>query len=400
MTNGTEVLISGTGATGLAAALALSRLGFRVTLAGPRPATSPGRTVALLEGSLRLFDALGVGAEIEAASAPLAVMRIIDDTSSLFRPPPLQFAAAELGLGAFGRNVANDDLVAILANAVARAPNLVWIAQPVVSFANAGAHSRVQLADGNTLDAALLMAADGRTSVVRKAAGITVRTQVLPQAAVTAVLRHDRPHGDISTEFHTRAGPFTLVPLPARPPAPHRSSLVWVSAPRDATRLAATDDATFARAVETQAHRLLGRVEVEGARGLFRLQHQRATRLVAGRVALVGEAAHVMPPIAAQGLNLALRDVAQLADCLEGVSLDEPDDALARYATLRLPDIGSRMAGVAALNRSLLLDLAPADFLRGLGLVALGAIGPLRRLAMREGLMPRGPIPRLMRAKI
>jgi len=247
------------------------------------------------------------------------------------------------------------------------------------------------------LRARLVVAADGRRSVLRQKAGIKPREWAYPQAALTTILAHDRGHRDTSTEFHTRHGPFTLVPLPGR-----RSSLVWVTEPRDAERLAELDDAGLALTIERQAHSILGAMRIDGPRGVVPMTGLSVDRYGAGRVALVGEAAHVFPPIGAQGLNLGLRDVAALVDAVSD-SREASEDiggagTLRRYQRGRDIDVRLRTAAVDTLNRTLLADLLPADLLRGAGLLLLDRVRPLRRLVMREGVLPRLSTPRLMRA--
>ena len=225
-----------------------------------------------------------------------------------------------------------------------------------------------------------------------------VRDWTYPQSAITTILAHERPHRDVSTEFHTRSGPFTLVPLPGG----HRSSLVWVTGEGAARRLAALDDDALGQAVERQARAMLGAMRVDGPRGLVPMRGLAVARPVAQRLALIGEAAHVFPPIGAQGLNLGLRDAATLRDVVLDAARDGRDPGarpvLDGYARARRVDTAARTAAVDLLNRSLLTDLLPVDALRGLGLLAMANLGPLRRLVMREGVLPRLGAPELMRA--
>jgi 2-octaprenyl-6-methoxyphenol hydroxylase len=205
-------------------------------------------------------------------------------------------------------------------------------------------------------------------------------------------LAHRLPHGDFSTEFHTRGGPFTLVPLPAGATAPNRSSLVWVMGQEDARRRQALGDEALAREIEAQAHSLLGAMHIEGERGFFPIARQIVPRIVAERLALVGDAAHALPPIGAQGLNLGLRDVEAIVACAveargEGRDIGGPD-TLRAYERARRADIVFRTGAVHGLNQALLTHFAPIDFARGAGLATLAAFGPLRRFVMRVGIAP------------
>ncbi len=250
--------------------------------------------------------------------------------------------------------------------------------------------TRARLGSGETITTQLVVATDGRRSAARDAANIPVTTWTYPQTALTLFLAHDSAHRNFSTEFLTRSGPFTLVPLEGTPDEPHRSSLVWLVAPDDATDLLAMPRDRLARRIEQHSHRILGRMRIDGDVGSFPMTGLTARRLTAPRLALAGEAAHVFPPIAAQGLNLSLRDIATLADCLDGVELRSSyrlEAALARYEQLRRGDIGLRTLGVHMMDRMLLADVLPADFMRGAGLAALRAIAPLRRALMREGIL-------------
>ncbi len=399
-----DICIVGAGAAGLAAALAFEREGYRVALVGKAEARRDGRTVALLDGSVRFLEALGVWDEIEPLAAPLEVMRIIDDTPNLFRAPAVSFTSREIGLDAFGWNVENASLVEILAAAARKRPDLLIFEanalstgyQDTESGGSADHRITVRLSDGATLAASLLVAADGRKSRLREASGIRTREWRYPQSALTTILSHEKDHRDTSTEFHTRHGPFTLVPLPGR-----RSSLVWVTDATAAKHMSHYDDASLAAAIERQAHSLLGRMQIDGPRGLVPMTGLSVDRFHAARLALVGEAAHVFPPIGAQGLNLGFRDVAALRDVVveasgrgQDIGSEEP---LRRYERSRRLDVRIRTAGVDMLNRTLLAGLLPVDLLRGAGLHALQWIGPLRRIVMREGVTPRIGTPQLMR---
>jgi 2-octaprenyl-6-methoxyphenol hydroxylase len=392
----TDVIIVGGGPAGLFAALALHHAGLSATLVAPPP--RPGgdkRTSALLDGSVKALEALGVWPRIAAKAAPLRVMRLVDDTGRLFRAPLFEGRADEIGLEAFGYNLANDDLNAGLAAAV-EAAGIAVITDLAAAVRLDGPMAEVTLASGATIAAPLVAGADGRQSLVRRAAGIDIVETRYPQTAVTANFSHSRPHCDVSTEFHTPSGPFTLVPLPG-----DRSSLVCVVTPREAERLLAMDDASFSREIERRSQAILGKVTVEPGRGRFDLSAMTPRRFAAPRAVLIGEAAHVVPPIGAQGLNLGFRDGAALADCLADARRDGRDlggeEAIAAYDRSRRADIVSRAFAIDALNRSLLSTFLPVHGLRGLGLWLMDQVGPLRRAFMREGLQPGLAQPRLMR---
>jgi len=229
--------------------------------------------------------------------------------------------------------------------------------------------------------------ADGRQSLCREAAGIGVTRRDLNQAALTFNVSHSRPHGYISTEFHTPQGPCVFVPLPG-----DRSSVVWVSSPKEADRLMALSDDELAEAAETRCHSILGRLRIEPGRNRFPLAVEQPQVFARARIALVGEAAHVLPPIGAQGLNMGLRDAADIADVVRDARSSGGDPgapaALDRYAFARRFDVMSRTFAIDIANRSLLSGFLPMQSLRAAGLHLIGSFGPLRRLAMREGLAP------------
>jgi 2-octaprenyl-6-methoxyphenol hydroxylase len=244
----------------------------------------------------------------------------------------------------------------------------------------------------------LAIGADGQRSLCRAAAGIGSNRRSYPQTALTLNLGHARPHGNVSTEFHTERGPFTLVPLPGA-----RSSLVFVLDPASARKLFAESDAALSAEVERRAHSLLGGMRAEPGRGIFPLAVETADAFARGRIALVGEAAHVVPPIGAQGLNLGLRDSATIAEIVADARRQHLDvgsaNVLARYDAQRRADVLSRTVAVDLLNRSLLTDFIPVQSMRGLSLYLIERIAPLRRAAMREGVTPAASQPRLMRGE-
>jgi 2-octaprenyl-6-methoxyphenol hydroxylase len=391
-----EVAVVGGGPAGLVSAIALKAGGVDVVLIAPPP-PDDHRTTALLAGSVKALATLGAWQSCRPHAAPLATLRIVDGTRRPLRAPEVCFAAAEIGLEAFGHNIENRHLLAAL-SARAAQMNLPHIAEAARAVSSDPDGVTVKLAAG-AVRARLVVGADGQRSLCRAAAGIGTHRRAYAQTALTLNLGHARPHHDTATEFHTESGPFTLVPLPGR-----RSSLVCVLDPPSAAALVALDRAALSREIERRAHSSLGAMDAEPGRGVFPLAVETAHSFAGARIALVGEAAHVVPPIGAQGLNLGLRDAATLAELVVDArrrSLDVgAPSVLARYASQRRADVATRRIAVDLLNRSLLTDLLLVQGARGLSLYLVDRIGPLRRALMREGVAPAASQPRLMRGEM
>ncbi len=391
-----DVVVVGAGPVGLAAAILFSDLGFLTALVAPERRGADPRTTALLGGSLDFCRALGIGAAIRAAGAELTAMRLIDATGRLIRAPEVLFRAADLDRGSFGINIANTDLVAALEARAAEGPER-FRAGLVGPLDLGGPVAALPLDDGRRIGARLVVAADGRDSPSRRAAGISVRRWSHPQAALVCDLHHDRPHDGVSTEFHGPAGPFVLVPLPGGT----RSSVVLIDTPAEIERLVGLDDAAFADEAERRARSILGTMTPLSPRRAFPLSSFVATRFGRDRIALVGEAAHAFPPIGAQGLNLSFRDVAHLAE-VAVAARDAGEDiggpaVLRDYEGRRRLDVETRARGVDLFNRTLLSDLPPILALRAAGLGLAKALPAFGRLLMRQGLGPSHGEPRLMR---
>src|SRR5262245_58360277 len=390
-----EVVVIGGGPAGLTPTLALASAGVDAALISARR-SADSRTTALHRGSITALETLGVWERCSAHAAALSAIRIVDDTSRLLRAPEVSFSAQEIGLEAFGYNIENTHLVAALEARAAELPAFHRIDKTVTSLDLNDGGVTVILADARRIAARLAIGADGRNSLTRRAAGIALDSRSYPQTALALNLRHTRPHGNVSTEFHTETGPFTLVPLPGL-----RCGLVCVVDRRQADDLLSLDDEALGREIETRSHSILGGIAVEPGRGVFPLEMATARSMVRPRVALIGEAAHVMPPLGAQGLNLSLRAAAtigELGAAAHRAGDDVGSDALlADYERRRRSDIGTRTFAVDLLNRSLLTDFLPVQALRGFGLYVMDQIAPLRRAVMREGIAPSADTPRLMR---
>lgn len=399
--HGCDVAVVGTGPSGVAAALALAHVGATVTLIGPRPLIASAqsretRTAALLASSVDLLKALQVWPALAPHAAPLEAIRIIDASRSLLRAPDIEFRASELGLPAFGYNIANTTLVeALYARAQEILPSV--IRANVTAIALDRTKAVLTLSEGPALSARLVAGADGRRSICRLSAGIEVTERRYDQAAIATSFCHSLPHRGVSTELHQEQGSVTTVPLPD----PHASSLIWVGSSAEIAALMQRDEESFVDALSERLGGLLGAISEVGPRAEFPVAGLRANRLAARRTVLIGEAAHILPPIGAQGLNLGLRDAAALADCVAETLRQNGDpggeDLLEAYRSARRLDVMTRTLGVDLLSRALLTSLPPLQAARGIVLHGLNALGPLRRAVMRLGLTPPTELPSLMR---
>lgn len=382
-----DIAVVGGGPSGRIAALRFAKSGFSTALVATNGGMPDGRTTALWQKSISLLEEIGVWPQIRENAAQLRKMRMIDDTGRLIRAPEVIFDSAELELEEFGFNMLNSNLNAVLEEHCATAKNITLVDSTVTKVDFLPQSAVLHAETGEVIEARLVVAADGRNSLVRKAADIDVRHWSYPQAALVLNLEHSLPHHGISTEFHTPTGPFTLVPLPGR-----QSSLVCVESVDGAERLLEMKDALIEMELERRAHSILGSFKLVSQVQSFPLSGLSATRLVGDRVALIGESAHVFPPIGAQGLNLSLRDIADLDKVLSRAAARQQDvggqDVLKSYEANRKSDVRTRTQAVDLLNRSLLTGLLPVQLARGAGMYLAGKVGPFRRLLMREGMAP------------
>ena len=397
----TDVAVVGAGPAGLAAALALAYGGATVTLIGPAPPPqSPRpldtRTAALLESSVDMLKALGVWESLLPQAAPLKAIRIIDASGSLLRAPDLEFRSCELGLNAFGYNIVNSVLVEML---YAKAASTLRELQPsnVEHIELSPDRALLSGKDGWQVATRLVVGADGRNSICRKAAGIGAFEKRTEQAAIATSFAHALPHRGVSTELHRRGGSVTTVPLTN----PFASSVIWIDDAAEVDTVMGLDATGFEHALQDRLEGLLGQVREVGARAKFPVTRLAAETLAGHRTALVGEAAHILPPIGAQGLNLGLRDAATLADCVSAAIRkgDDPgsDDVLSAYDRARKVDVLTRTYGIDLLSRSLLSGFLPLQAARGIVSHGLNVLPPLRRLVMRIGMTPPTDLPSLMR---
>ena len=382
-----EIVVVGAGITGMAMALALAAADRPVTLlaAGPLPKAdaalpADGRTAALLQPAVELLARLGVFDPVGLGAEPLYRLRIVNMADKA--APSITFDAAEIGLEAFGWNIPNATLAARLAAAIEREPRItVHDRSPLSSVVET--RDRLVLRVGpERLAARLVIGADGRNSVVRETAAIGTTDKDRGQTAVVCRFAHAKPHRNISTELHKKGGPFTMVPLPGR-----NSSLVWVDTDAKSAERLGMADAAFRAAMAEHATPWLGEIGAVSVRHAYPIRARLAKALTAPRRALVGEAAHVMSPLGAQGLNLSLRDVAALASLLAGHAGDPGDDRLlAAYANARDRDVKTRFWGVDTLNMLVKGSLPPFRQASSLALGLLDRLPPARRVLM-QGLM-------------
>lgn len=392
-----DVAVVGAGPSGLAASCLIAEAGLAVTLvAGTVPAAeNDPRTIALMQPSIRLLAHLGLWlGEIMERSAPLWRLKLVDESSGLMTSGPVVFDAREIGNEPFGWNIPIGTLVAAL-DKRARNLGVSILAEEAVRLRTSDVAALLSTAAGTSISAQVVLGADGRNSLVRAAARIATVEWAYDQVALASSFEHSEPHLDTSVEYHKDAGPLTTVPMPGR-----RSSLVWLERPARAAALASMSEEDFARTLQAELHGDLGVVSNTGMRKLFPMRGLTAVSFARNRVMLLGEAAHVLPPIGAQGLNLSLRDAATAAELIADAAKfgDDPGgaDVLERYDRMRRLDIVPRQGVVDAVNRSLLAGSILPHGARVLGLMLAANIGPLRRRIMHQGLGP-AELPRVMR---
>ena len=391
-----DVLIVGGGPVGLTLALALvqSARGIRVALIDRRPLTVPrdSRASAIADGVRRVFEALGVWPAMLVEAQPITAMRITDSgTGDISRPLFLTFDGEVAPGEAFAHMVPNRVSNRVLIEALGQSVSIIAPAEIAGHTADAG-EARLVLADGRILTAPLLVAADGGQSALRGMAGIGVIAHDYGQTGLVTTIAHALPHDGVAYQHFRPAGPFASLPLSG-----NRSSLVWTEASADAPRFLAMDDATLAVEIEAVMGSSLGAVTVEEKLMGFPLRLQVARDFIAPRLALVGDAAHVVHPIAGQGLNLGLKDVAALAEAVIDairLGLDHGSDAtLERYQSWRRFDTASMVAMTDGLNRLFSNDNAPVRALRDFGLGLVDRAGPAKSALIRtaSGISASGP---------
>ena len=380
-----QAVVVGGGLTGRAAAMAVARTGLETLHLAPA-APPDNRTSALMLPSVDWLLEAGLIDAPEALGEPLTRIRIIDATRRLLRAPETLFEAAESGLDAFGWNFPNRTLGAAFEAAAADLSTLTARPAALTGLVAADGHWQLDLADGGRLTADLVVGADGKKSLVRTAGGFRVRERAFAEAALVCDLELERPLEGTSVEFHYPRGPFTLVPAGGL-----RANLVWID-DRPLLEAARRDRETLVTQLADKSQRLFGAITPVTPAFVFPLSTLSVDRAGGNGIALVGEAAHAFPPIGAQGLNLGLRDVADLSAALAVADPGRPDWAAAvsaDYARRRTGDLARTGGVVDALFRSLLAEMLPAQVLRSAGLWALKLLPPLRRRAFEIGMGAR-----------
>jgi 2-octaprenyl-6-methoxyphenol hydroxylase len=386
-----KVIVAGAGPAGFAAAALLAKEGVATVLVAPVSADDP-RTVALMQPSIQLLRYLDIWpGNLEDQTAPLRKLRIIDDTGSLLAAPNLEFESQELNLEAFGWNIPLGLLLPALRKR-AEVLGVTFIEASAIGARSSGDAIHITLSNTAEISASFCLAADGAKSAIRKAAGIATDTWSYDQTAIATSFTHSMGHENVSTEYHKSAGPFTTVPLPE-----NRSSLVWMERPARAEALMALSDTELAAEIQIETHGELGVISNLGPRKSFPMKGLTAHQFTKDRVILIGEAAHVVPPIGAQGLNMSLRDAAFAADLILASKDAGSDSLMTEYNASRRAEVLPRQQLIDLMNKSLLLGLVPLEGARTLSLAALHYFGPLKHLVMQQGLQPRHNLPFAMR---
>lgn len=394
-----DIIVSGGGIAGLTASVAFAGAGIDVLCIDPAPAIiardaagADLRSTAFLQPARQLLIDIGLWERLAPHAAPLQIMRIIDAGGDDNTPRmSKEFNASDISDLPFGWNLPNWLLRREMAAHVDALPNVTYRSGVAAqSLFTRTSEARVGLSDGTRVKARLVIAADGRGSPMREAVNIGVKTTRYGQKALAFAVTHELPHENVSTEIHRTGGPFTLVPLPDFEGKPS-SAIVWMEEGPKAKALAEMSVTDFEAGMNLRSCGVLGQLQLASQRTLWPIISQHAERLSGERIALVAEAAHVLPPIGAQGLNMSLGDIRALLD----LAMARPEalgDArmLDAYHKARIRDIRLRVAGITMLNRTSMLSARPLRDARSAGLNALYSFEPLRKSIMQMGLGAKG----------
>ena len=395
MTDNCDIVISGGGIAGLTAAAAFGAAGCEVVCVDPSPPIterdvdgSDMRTTAFLQPAHGLLEQCGLWARLDAHAAPLQIMRIVDAGGDLPEPRVVRdFNATDISEHPFGWNLPNWLLRREMVARLDELPNVDF--RPgvgTVSLFTRTNEARVGLSDGSRIRCKLVIAADGHNSPMREAAGINVHTTRYGQKALAFAATHSIPYKNVSTEIHRSGGPFTLVPLPDWQGQPS-SAIVWMERGPRTVELLNLEVAAFEAAMTERSCGLFGPLKLASRRTIWPIISQSANRLSGERIALMAEAAHVVPPIGAQGLNMSLGDLR----CLLELAQTRPEglgDAqmLESYHTARHTEIELRVKGIDLLNHASMIEARPLRDARAMGLNALYSLPVVRKTLMQMGL--------------
>ena len=393
-----EVAIVGGGLVGSALATALATGGIAVALidsADPAELVASGRdgrASAIAAASCRLFQASGVWRHVEPHATPIRHIRVAERDTPFF----LHYDHREVGPEPMGNMVPNRALLAGLLNRVAELDAIRHMAPARVSTITRNESGvDIELEDGVMVAARLAVGADGRNSWMRREAGIRVTELKYGQTALVCTVAHEKPHGYVAHELFRPQGPFAILPL-----AGNRSNIVWCEPHATARAIAALDDAAFMAELRLRFGGFLGTLELEGSRHAYPLSLQYASRIIDRRLALAGDAAHAMHPVAGQGLNIGLRDVAALAEVIvDAVRAGQDPGApavLSAYARWRAFDTAVMIASTDGIVRLFSNRIGLLKVVRDLGLAAVNRIPPLRRQFIRHAMGISGTLPRLL----
>lgn len=387
-----DIFISGAGIAGMILAARLAEKGYSVIICDPatppEDAQSEGsdlRSTAYLEPSRQVMEDAGLWRALAPHATPLNALKVIDTDGW----PPVErtrrtFHPRDLELSSFGQNIPNWRAHRVLMAHLETHDRIdLRLGTGFVGYLARDRDARVTLDDGTKLRVKLVIGADGRDSAVRRAAGISTRTRRYGQSAFAFAITHNVPHHFVSTEIYNTGGAFTTVPLADHDGRP-ASAIVWMNDGARARRIAAMDDGTFAETLHARSCGILGRMRPVTPVRSWPIITRTAGALTAKRCALVAEAAHVLPPIGAQGLNTSIADIAALTDVLG----DDPGapGSLDRYARARSRDIRMRATAIDLFNRVCKSSAAPVQFGRRVGLVTAHDIAPVRIALMRAGM--------------
>jgi 2-octaprenyl-6-methoxyphenol hydroxylase len=401
-----DIIIGGGGMVGLTLGIALAKGGFDVVVADPVPqaavldAKFDGRVSALAFATVRMFGALGVWQHLAPDAQPINDILVTDGRLN-GEPSPfsLHFDSAEVGAPALGHIVENRHIRAGLFAVAATLPNLRFVAPAALTDLEPGDHGiTATLANGETIKAALAVAADGRDSPMRDLMGLQVISWSYPQWGIVATVEHEKPHNGVAYEHFLPSGPFAILPMTG-----NRSSLVWTEQASLAPAMMKLDAEDFDVEIARRFGTHLGATRAAGPRWSYPLKFHLARGFVKPRFALAGDSAHGIHPIAGQGLNLGLKDAAALTEVLLdaarlGLDIGAPD-VLQKYERWRRFDSFALSVATDGLNRLFSNDIAPLRALRDLGMGIVDSIGPARRFFMRHAGGDVGRLPRLMKGE-